>query len=168
MQKAQKSKNVGVTVAGIVILAIALVILFLVIFLPRFRENKMLRERVDLFLTAEYERMLVSDPLMETGGVLGERGVQTMLTGDEVSLLREKFGAVEKTGFKNAENTLMIEGAWDTKWQLRTTAGEYHTLYFTEDRLYFYADGTAFYFEPKDLTAYDVFYACLREALLHE
>jgi len=168
MQKAVKNKNVGVVVSGIVILTLAIAILFLCIFVPRLRENKILRERIDLFLTAEYERMLVSDPLMETGGALSDRGVQTMLTGSEVSLLREKLLALEEAGFKNGDNVPMIEGAWDTKWQLKTTAGEYAALYFTEDRLYFYADGTAFYFEPKDPTAYDVFYTCLRETLLHE
>ncbi|MBE6603450.1 MAG: hypothetical protein E7636_03830 [Ruminococcaceae bacterium] len=166
MQKTLKSKNVGVTVAGIVILALALIIIFFTIFVPRLRENKILRERVELLLTAEYERMLLSDPLMESQGAIADRGVQIMLTGEEVRLLREKLVVVEEAGFTNADNIAMIEGAWDTKWQIRTVAGEYESLYFTESALYFYADGTAFCFEPKDLTAYDVFYTCMREMLL--
>lgn len=166
MQKTLKNKNVGVTVAGIVILTLALIIIFFTIFVPRLRENKILRERVELFLTAEYERMLISDPLMESQGTIADRGVQVMLTGEEVRLLREKLAAVDKAGFTNGDNVAMIEGAWDTKWQIRTVEGEYESLYFTETALYFYADGTAFCFEPKDLTAYDVFYTCLREMLL--
>lgn len=166
MQKTLKSKNVSVTVAGVVVITLALIIIFFAIFMPLLRENRILRERVELFLTAEYERMLLSDPLMESQSGITDRGVQVMLTGDEVRLLREKLAAVNEAGFANADNVDMIEGAWDTKWQIRTMAGEYESLYFTESGIYFYADGTAFCFEPKDLTAYDVFYACMREMLL--
>ena len=166
-QKAE-NKNIGVTVAGIVILTLALIIIFFTVFMPRLRENKILRERVELFLTAEYERMLLSDPLMESQGTVVDRGVQVMLTGEEVSLLREKLAVVDEAGFTNADNIAMIEGAWDTKWQIRSVAGEYESLYFTESAIYFYADGTAFCFEPKDLTAYDVFYTCMREMLLNK
>ena len=166
-QKAE-NKNIGVTVAGIVILTLALIIIFFTVFMPRLRENKILRERVELFLTAEYERMLLSDPLMESQGTVADRGVQVMLTGEEVHLLREKLAVVDEAGFTNADNVAMIEGAWDTKWQIRSVAGEYESLYFTESAIYFYADGTAFCFEPKDLTAYDVFYTCMREMLLNK
>ena len=166
-QKAE-NKNIGITVAGIVILTLALIIIFFTVFMPRLRENKILRERVELFLTAEYERMLLSDPLMESQGTVADRGVQIMLTGEEVHLLREKLAVVDEAGFTNADNIAMIEGAWDTKWQIRSVAGEYESLYFTESSIYFYADGTAFCFEPKDLTAYDVFYTCMREMLLNK
>lgn len=166
MQKTLKGKNVGVTVAGIVILTLALIIIFFTVFVPRLHENRILRERVELLLTAEYERMLISNPLMESQGTIADRGVQIMLTDEEVRLLREKLAVVEEAGFTNADNIAMIEGAWDTKWQIRTAAGEYESLYFTESGIYFYADGTAFCFEPKDLTAYDVFYACMREMLI--
>ncbi|MBQ3055854.1 MAG: hypothetical protein IJC95_00010 [Clostridia bacterium] len=166
MQKTLKSKNVGVTVAGIIILTLALIIIFFTIFMPQLREKKIFQERVELFLTAEYERMLLSDPLMESQGTIADRGVQVMLTGEEVSLLREKLAVVDEAGFTNKDNISMLEGAWDTKWQIRTVAGEYESLYFTESEIYFYADGTAFCFEPKDLTAYDVFYTCMREILL--
>ncbi len=165
MQNTAKTKSTGVVIAGVVIVALALLIIFLSVFLPRMRENKIFRERIGLFLTAAYERMLVSDPLLEDEGFVAERGVEVMLTSTEVEGLREKLRAVNAAGFVNAENTSMIEGAWDTKWQLRTAAGEYVALYFTERAIYFYADATAFYFEPKDLTAYDVFYTALREAL---
>ena len=160
-----KSKNAGVTVAGIIILTLALIIIFFTIFMPQLREKKIFGERVELFLTAEYERMLLSDPLMESQGIVADRGVQVMLTGEEVRLLREKLAVVDEAGFTNAHNVAMIEGAWDTKWQIRTVAGEYESLYFTESEIYFYADGTAFCFEPKDLTAYDVFYTSMREIL---
>ena len=34
-----------------------------------------------------------------------------------------------------------------------------------KDMLYFYAEGTAFYFEPKDLIAYDAFLVLLQSML---
>ena len=165
MQKAQNERHYGVTVAGIVILALAVCIIFLAIFVPRVRENRILRERVSLLLYAEYERVLLSDPLLETGDALPDRGVQVMLTSDEVDALREKLSAVVDGGFQNGENLTMPEGAWDVKLQLRTVAGEYADLYFTDAGLYFYAESTAFCFEAKDVSAYNALLSFLQDLL---
>ena len=166
MQNSGKSKSVGVAVAGVVIVALALLIVFVSIFVPRLRAGKIFRERLELFLSAEYERMLLSDPLLEGEGAPSERGVEVMLTQAQVELLREKLATVKMAGLVNTENIDMPGGAWDLRWQLRTTSGEVLALYFTEHAIYFFADATAFYFEPRDLTAYDAFYEALREMLV--
>ncbi len=165
MQKTKKTKPYGVTVAGVVILALAVSIIFLAIFLPRVRENRILKERLSLLLYAEYERVLLSDPLMETGGSVLDRGAQTMLLEEEVIALRERLAAVAEAGFHNGDNIAKLAGAWDMKLQLRTAAGEYAALYFTETALYFYADGTAFCFTAKDVAAYNALFAFLQSTL---
>lgn len=166
MQKVRGTKQYGVTVAGIVILTLAVIIIFLVIFVPQVHENRILQERISLLLYAEYERVLLSDPLLETEGTVLDRGAQVMLLEAEVDVMREKLAAVAEAGFHNSENVAKIEGAWDMKLQLRTTAGEYADLYFTETALYFYADGTAFCFEAKDVTAYNALFAFLQSTLM--
>lgn len=165
MQKGAKTPSYGITVAGIVILTLALVIIFLSIFLPIVRENRIFKERLSLLLYAEYERVLLSDPLLEVEGTVNDRGVETMLLDGEVALLREKLEAVAEAGFSNGENLSKIEGAWDMKLQLRTARGERAILYFAADQLYFYADGTAFCFVPEDMVGYHALYTYL-EGLL--
>ena len=161
----QKAKNYGITVAGIVILALAVLIIFLTIFVPQARENKILKERADLLLNAEYERMMLFDPLREREGSFADRGAEVMLLSEQAAALRERFGEVMAAGVRNKENVSKLEGAWDTKWQIRTPENAICNLYFTKDALYFYAQGTAFYFEPKDMLAYDAFYALLQQML---
>lgn len=161
----KKTKNFGVTIAGIVILALAVLLIFLTIFVPFSRENKILKERAEALLYAEYERMMLYDPLREGENALSGRGAEVMLIKEEADALREKFAEVAAGGFRNGENASMSEGAWDIKWQIRPVGGTICDLYFTKDKLYFYAQGTAFYFEPKDLIAYDAFFALLQAIL---
>lgn len=161
----KKTKNFGVTIAGIVILALAVLLIFLTIFVPFSRENKILRERAELLLYAEYERMMLFDPLWESENAIQGRGREVMLIKEEADALREKFAEVVAKGFRNRENVCMTEGAWDIKWQIRTANGTICDLYFAKDMLYFYAEGTAFFFEPKDLIAYDAFFVLLQSML---
>lgn len=161
----KKAKNYGITVAGALILALAVLIVFLTIFVPHLRENKILKERADILLYAEYERVMLFDPLREREGTLAGRGVEVMLLSEQVTALRQSFGEVMAAGVRNKENASKLEGAWDIKWQLRTPEDTVCDLYFTKDAMYFYAQGTAFYFEPKDMLAYDAFYALVQQTL---
>ena len=161
----KKAKNYGITVAGVLILALAVLIIFLTIFVPHLRENKILKERADILLYAEYERVMLFDPLREREGMLADRGVEVMLLSEQVAALRESFREVMAAGVRNKENVSKLEGAWDIKWQLRTLEDTVFDLYFTKDAMYFYAEGTAFYFEPKDMLAYDAFYALVQQIL---
>lgn len=161
----KKTKNYGITVAGVLILALAVLIIFLTIFVPHLRENKILKERADILLYAEYERVMLFDPLREREGMLADRGVEVMLLSEQVAALRESFREVMAAGVRNKENVSKLEGAWDIKWQLRTPEDTVFDLYFTKDSMYFYAEGTAFCFEPKDMLAYDAFYALVQQIL---
>ena len=159
----KKPKISGVTVAGISIVAFAVLLLLFFFFMPRWRENHALSESTELMLTAELEYMAVADPLHKAEGVYTDRGVEVVLEDDEVAAVRAALQAVVDSGLKNGENKTLENGAWDLNLTVRTAENERTTLYFTETALYFYADTTAYYFTPKDEAAY----AALR-ALLYE
>ncbi len=161
----KKAKNYGITVAGVLILALAVLIIFLTILVPHLRENKILKQRADILLRAEYERVMLFDPLREREGALADRGAEVMLRSEQVAALRQSFSEVMAAGVRNKENASKLEGAWDIKWQARCVDGTICDLYFTKDMLYFYGEGTAFYFEPKDMLAYDAFFGLLQDML---
>ena len=162
MQKTAKGKQHGTLLAGVAILLVALGIIFVTIAVPRARENTILEERLDVLLHAEYERVVLSDPLYKDASAPLDRGVEVMLTAAQTDAMRALLQTVAQGGFHNVENKSLVGGAWDMKCQLRKPDGARADLYFTDAALYFYADGTAFCFEAKDLNAYNALYVYLR------
>ncbi|MBQ3064529.1 MAG: hypothetical protein IJC99_07020 [Clostridia bacterium] len=165
MRKADKKQSYATVIAGGIILLAALLIILLSIFLPRIRENRIFKERYAMLESAEYERLLLTDPLFEGSGPITSRGVEVNLSTDEVQTLREALAAVRAGGIGNGENLAGSEGAWDTRLQIRTRAGERAELYFTEELMYFYADGSTFTFLPRDTVAYEALYHYLQTLL---
>ncbi|MBQ9802802.1 MAG: hypothetical protein IJW51_07015 [Clostridia bacterium] len=165
MQKKTSQKGYGVTLAGIVVLALAVIIIFLTIFVPYTRENRMFYDRVEQLRFGGYEEALLIDPLFKTDDPLASRGKEVLLRAQDVTALREKLAVVVRAGFHNTENRKMLSGAWDLKWQLRAADGTRAELYFTENEIYFYADGTAFCFTPKDAVVYDTLYTLMQQLL---
>ena len=165
MQKTAKTKKNTPLLAGIIILFVALGIIFITIAVPHMRENAIFEERLDILLHSEYERVVLSDPLDKSAATPLDRGVEVLLSEVQVESARVLLDTVVAGGFRNVENKNMAGGAWSMKCQLRAADGTRTDLYFTESEIYFYADGTAFCFEPKSLGAYDAFYAYLRAQL---
>ena len=165
MQKSAVRRRGGTALAGSIILLVALCIIFVTIAVPHMRENNIFNRRVTCLLEAEYERLVLSDPLYQNAATPLERGAEVVLTPAQVERMRVLLADVVKEGFRNVENESRATGAWDMKCQLRDPDGTRTDLFFTASEVYFYADGTAFCFEPKDLGAYDAFYAYLRGLL---
>lgn len=159
MQKTVKTRQGGTLVAGIVILCVALGIIFVTIAVPHVRENHIFEQRLHTLLHSDCERVVISDPLYKNAATPLERGAEVMLSEAQIKELRVLLQGVADGGFRNVENESGVGGAWDMKCQLRAPDGTRTDLYFTESDVYFYADGTAFCFEAKDLGAYDALYA---------
>ena len=105
---------------------------------------------------------MLSDPLYKDASAPLDRGVEVMLTAAQTDAMRALLQTVAQGGFHNVENKSLVGGAWDMKCQLRKPDGARADLYLTDAALYFYADGTAFCFEAKDLNAYNALYVYLR------
>ncbi|MBE6604931.1 MAG: hypothetical protein E7639_04415 [Ruminococcaceae bacterium] len=166
MQKTAKARQNGTLVAGIVILFVAVFIIFITIAVPHVRENRILEDKVHALLYSDYERVVVSDPLYKNAATPLDRGAEVLLSTAQVQQMRVLLQDVVQSGFRNVDNKSGAGGAWDMKCQLRAPDGTRTDLYFTEHEVYFYADGTAFCFAPKDLSAYDALFAYMSSLFL--
>ena len=106
MQKTAKTKKNAPLLAGIIILFVALAIIFITIAVPHIRENAIFEERIDILLHAEYERVVLSDPLYKSAAAPLDRGVEVLLSAAQVESARVLLDTVVAGGFHNVENKI--------------------------------------------------------------
>ena len=143
---------------GIVILLLAVMLILLSIFLPRARYKSRVTECLELMLSPDPTYVTLTDPLFDTGDLLGRNGKEVQLQGEQMQAVLSSLGTLRDAGFHYQGQEQKLTGAWDLRLLVRTASGESVQLRFEADRFYYTEGDVAYFFTPKDAAAYRAFY----------
>ena len=110
-----------------VILLAAVALVLGAVFLPEVRQKNKMKKTLNAFLNTDAVYVLVSDPLYDTGDLLGNDGREVRLTDAQLAEARGAVRAVLDAGLSFAEARQAPAGAFDYRVFLR---GEGETVQF--------------------------------------
>ena len=144
------------TLIGIGIILLAVAIILLVIFVPRFARKGEMRDRLSLLFAPDPQALVLSDPLYDTADPLND-GREVILQPQEREAFLASLTAVLEGGYRYKESAKMPGGAWDLSVVLRSAEGESVQIFFGKECFYYTQSSAAHYFEPRDAAAYAKF-----------
>ena len=154
--KRSKSDKIVILV-GLCIIAVAALITFLVIFVPKWMRVGDMEELLDKVTAPNAQSVVLVDMVPDGGNAMLDNAVQRELTGEELSTVMAGLAALAESGFSEAGS----DSGWRTDelvLRVRTAEGEFVVLYFTGNLFYYYEGLQMILFEPDDAAAYAAFY----------
>ncbi|MBQ8358081.1 MAG: hypothetical protein IJX39_09800 [Clostridia bacterium] len=151
-------KNWKIYVIGSSLIALALIIVLLAVFLPKIVHRSEMKDLFESILAPDPAFVTVGDPLYNTGDALGNRGKEVILEGETRTEVLDLIAALSEGGYRIAAEEKKTSGAWDLSLRVRSATGETLYLYFTESTFYYMNDTLAVHFEPKDAALYATLY----------
>ena len=154
--KRSKSDKIVILV-GLCIIAVAVLITFLVIFVPKWMREGDMEELLDKVTAPNAQSAVLVDMVPDGGNAMLDNAVQRELTGDALDTVMAGLAALAENGFSEAGS----DSGWRTDelvLRVRTADGEFVALYFTETRFYYYEGMQMILFEPDDAASYAALY----------
>jgi len=160
-----KKENQTVLLVGVGILLLAALIILLAIFVPRARYKGEMKDRIDRILLPNPAYVTLSDPLFDTGDLLGRDGKEIVLEGEARAEVLTLLGEVQTAGLSYKGRESMATGAWDLRLLVRTAVGDTAQIWISESRLYYVENSVAYCFAVKDGAAHTALYTRMIAAL---
>lgn len=137
--------------SGIILLAVLIIVIS--IFAPRWSRKSEMRERIELLLSPDPLAVVLSEPKYNTDDPLydGREAVLDKASADE---LLGKLAAMLDKGYRYKESEKIPGGAWDLSLLVRTAEGKSVQIFFTDTYFYYTADMAAHRFSPDDMSSY--------------
>lgn len=143
-QKEKKSIGWKVPLVGVLLVLLAVLLVLGVVFLPRARQKRKMRETLTAFSEADISYILVTDPLYDTGDLLGNDGREIRLDEAQTEALLEALELILSAGLRRVGEEVLPAGSFDLRVLLRAKDGTLAQFYVREHTLG-YLDGTAYY-----------------------
>ena len=148
---------------GVGALALAVLIVLGVIFLPRLAAKSDMREVLLLAADKQAQYVRLVDPTFKHEGILGGEGRETVLTGEILDSTRAALSSLaEDFSYKGKDNALA--GAFALHLLIKTADGEIVKLYLNESSFYAELGGSVCFFPPDDAHAFAALYGALQAA----
>lgn len=161
---AKRSKKDKITIiVGCSIIAVALVIGLLMVFVPKWLREGDMEDLIERMTAPDPQSAVLVDLLPEGGSLLTDSAVQIELTGESLALVMSGLRELAEKGIdEDGETTERM--LTDLVLRVRTSEGEFLQIGLGENRIYCYEGAVALLFTPDDPAAYGDFYRSL-EAL---
>lgn len=143
---AQAKKHVSwkILLIGAVIVLLAAALVLLAVFLPRARQKKRMEEILNTFLSGKVPYVAVTDPLWDTGDLLGNNGMEVVLDEAQSEVFFRELQSIADAGLKWSGEKKLPAGSFDRRVLTRTVAGGIAQFYITEGTVS-YLDGENYY-----------------------
>lgn len=157
-----RKENRTVILVGVGILLLAALIVVLAVLVPRIRYKSEMNARIERMLRPEPVYITLSDPLFDTGDLLGRDGKEIAIEGQAREELVTRLRGLYGSGVSYAGRERAVAGAWDLRLLVRAADGETAQIWVSETRIYYVVDSMAVYFTAKDGAAHAALYTSLR------
>ena len=148
---------------GVGAIALAVLTVLGVIFLPRLVAKSNMKEILLLAADPESQYVRLSAPTFKHEGLLAGEGRDLVLTGELLDSTRAALSSLAKDfSYKGKDNALA--GVFGLHLLVKTAKGDILKLYLNEADFYAELNGVMYFFTPGDAQGYAVLYRALQAA----